>query len=258
MSLENLAKIHGEDVSAIPVAIKNESSGGYYVHLPGDYQGLVSHFSISYVDKEGKRCKKDIPGATAKFAGLKLVVFKDPEKQLIDNTLTFDQKEDYGRLNYNIFIPLDGDKQWQNIRVFNSFTSNNLPEANVIQGKKNEEDVHLGNIPLYYGCPIKWEIIAGKKEDSRFHQEVVLLDNQTLTEELLTKRKAVADGINAKLDAYLEQLKAENKAKKETDKGKAPVSDAPDPDDFTAGLGIPNVNADAAASPNDKSDDLPY
>lgn len=247
MSLADLAKIHGEDVSDISAPIKNESSGGYYVHKVGKYQGLISHFSVTYADKEGKRCKKEVPGATPKFAGLKIVVLRDPEKQLIDNNLSFAEGEDYGRMNYNVYVPLDPEKQWQNVRVLKSFTSNNLPEASVVQGKKNEEDMHLNNIPLYYGCPVEWEMIAGKKEDSRFHQDLTLLDNQTLTEELLKKRKAITDNINAKLDAYLEKLKVESKAKKDAGKNEAPASTAPDPDTFQEDL-IPKDNA---AAPND-------
>jgi len=252
-TFEELQGAHGEDLSGI-ATVHNESSGGFYSHLPGEYSGIVSKLTVTYKDIEGKKCEKNIPGAKPAFAGLKLIIVKDPEKQLIDNSLNIDFKEDFGRLNYNIYLSLDPEKQWQNVRLLKDFVCNNLPEADIIQGKKNDEDVHIANLPLYYGTPVKWEIIAGKKNaDSRYIQNIELLDHQTLTKDLITKRKAVADSINAKLDEHLEKLKEERKAKKDSEgaSGHAEESSAIDASSFMDGLGIPSYPANPAASPND-------
>jgi hypothetical protein len=255
-----LQGMHGEDVSSLTPII-NQSTGGFYTHLPGDYSGIISKMSITYKDMEGKKCKPDVAGAKPAFAGLKLIIIKDPEKQLVDSSLNIDEKDDYGRFTYNIYLALDPEKQWQNVRLLKDFTSNNIPEADVVQGKKNEEQIFLANLPLYYGCPVKWEIVVGKKEDSRYIQDILLQDHQTLTKELITKRKAIADGINAKLDAYLVKIQEERKAAKAAKEAggagsEAEESQAQDSTTFMdnmGGLGIPNPDA----SPND-TDGGPY
>lgn len=240
-NLTDLAAVHGEDVSGIG-PIQNVG-GGYYTHLIGEYQGLVSKFSITYKDKEGKKCKKDKPGATPAFAGLKLVILKDPEKGLVDNSLQLVGKEDIGRHIYNVYISLEPDKQFANVINLKDFTSNNLPEADVVQGKKNEEQIYLANLPLFYGCPIKWELIQGKKDDARYSKNILLVDHQTLTQELLKKRKAITDQINATIDTRLEEIQAQRKAEKDKSAGEGTPSEAVDTETFQDSLDIPSVDA---------------
>lgn len=239
-----LAKMRGEEVESLG-PIKNE---GYKRHVfkPGFYQGLVSTFSITYKDREGKKCEKDTPGATPAFAGLRLIIVKDTDGVLIDNNLNFDKnvKDIYSKMNYFVYLSLDPKQQWVNVKLLKDFTTNNIPEASVIQGKDGEEDIYMSNITLYYGCPVSWDIIEGKKEDVRYIQNLTLIDHQTLTPDLIKQRKAVVDSINAKMDIFLKELKAQREKEKKDKAAESPASDA---DTILDGIPTPN----GAQSPND-------
>lgn len=223
-----------EGVSGITKPLHNKSV--YYNYVLGDYQGLLSKFSIQYLDKEKKKCKPDTPGAYVGYGTLRIIIFKDPEGQLIGNDLALPETEPYGRLVFTQYIPVEEIHQWRNVRLLSDLTYNNLPDASIIQGKKSQEEVHLANLTFFLGSPVKFSISnTDKNEDARFLTDLELLDHATLTKETLDKRKQIIGTLEASLNAYLERLKKESKKDENV-----PESDAENPDDFMPD-GVPNV-----------------
>ena len=230
-----------QDAGVEDLGIGNEgiqnTGFSYYEHLVGEgYQAIVGKLIVTHIDRDGKKAEKKIEGVT-KIGSVRaeLMIIKDPEMQLVNEKMEFPADIPYGRLIFNQFVSLEGDKQWANVRAFIDFTVNGQPEAAVIQGKKNEEQVFVNNIQLYYGCPCSFTVEAGKKEGQRFIKSgsLKLSDHTTLTQDLLKKRKGIADSLKAKLSLYLDTQKEKNKAsKKEED----PTPSAPVQDSFLDGV----------------------
>lgn len=215
-----------EDLGLGSEGIKNTGTT-YYEHLLGDYQALIGKVIVTLKDKEDKKCEKGTPGAVIGTIRVQLLVIKDPEARLVDDSLNFAEDIPYGRLIFNQFIPHDPNMQWVNVRSFADFTINGMEEAAVIQGKKNEEQVFVNNLQLFYGTFCTFTIEAGtKKPGSRFitSGSLKLSDHSTLNEELMTKRKALADKLTNKLELHLEtQKKKKDAISKESAEPSAPI-----------------------------------
>jgi hypothetical protein len=223
-----LAGQFGVDTGDIGITKPLQNKSAYYEYALGSYQGLLSKLTEAYINKEKKKCKKGDPGATLSHGTLRIIIFKDPEKVLIGSDLALPE-EPYGRLVFSQYIPLDENRQWQNVRLLSDLTYNGLPQADIIQGKKGQEEVHLANLVFFAGAPIKFDIVNSEKNpDSRFIANLELLDHATLTKETLDKRKQIVGTLETSLQAYLERLKKEN-AKKSDEP--AP-SDADNPEEF--------------------------
>ncbi len=206
-----------EDLGLNQKGIENTGTA-FYEHLVGDYQAIVGKLNVKIVDKEGKECEKGTPGQKIKSVTLKLMVTKDPEMQLVDREMNFPDKVPYGRLIFTQYVTIDPNKQWQNIGLFSDFTSNGLPEASVVQGEKNSEQIFPHNLQYFFGCPCEFTVTTGTKNPaSRFigKETLKLMDHVLITTDLLKKRKAVANALDAKLAVYLADQKAKSNVKKE-------------------------------------------
>lgn len=206
-----------EDLGLNQKGIENTGTA-FYEHLVGNYQAIVGKLNVKIVDREGKECEKGSPGAKIKSVTLKLMVTKDPEMQLVDKDMKFPDNVPYGRLIFTQYVTIDPNKQWQNIGLFSDFTSNGLPEASVVQGEKNSEQIFPHNLQYFFGCPCEFTVTAGSKNlASRFIERgsLKLMDHALITTDLLKKRKAVASALDAKLAVYLADQKAKSNAKKE-------------------------------------------
>jgi hypothetical protein len=230
---------------AIPdenLSLKNEG-GGYYEYLPGDYVGLIGRFNLSYVNKEKKKCEKGEAGATLSHANLHVLVVKDPEKSIFDTSFQVpknDKTIPYGRMVYNIYIPLISDRQWQNVNLFKDFTFNGKPELSVISGDKGSESVNLALLSLFVGIPVQFTLEAGTKQGSRFIKKdsFLLKDHQFPTKDLFDRRGKLIDSVFAQLAAILEEAK--KKRDSESAGEKVPLSDAANPEDYMGDYTVPS------------------
>jgi len=220
-----------DDIGLPEEPLKNLSRG-FYKHPTGDYAGLVGKSKIQFLDREKKKVERGTAGAVAGYGGLQLIILKNPEGTLIDNTFKLPPDTDYSKFIYNIYLPLELDRQWQNVRSFAAFTFNGHPEFDIISGKQSEEEVNLTKLQLFYGYPVTFTIIEGKKEGSRFieNYSLQLIDHE-LEKAKVASRKTVTDSIYTQLDILL----AESRAKREANSNggtDATPSSAESPDSF--------------------------
>lgn len=240
--VKNLAAQFGVELpdTGVPEKIKNEGGGGFYEHKVGKYQALIGDFKVQFVNKEGEKCERGTPGSKPAYGMLRFLIIRDPDGQIFGSSFKIPENVPYGRMVYNQYIPLEAGSQWQNVGLFSDFTVNDNPQLNIIQGEKNNEDVYLNNLVLFYGAPVQFELEQGKKSRYIARNSLVLLDH-TLTKELIQKRKVLMDSILSKVDQVAEKERAERESKKKenkTDEGRsAAVSDAEDPDDFLGDFG---------------------
>lgn len=244
--VKNLASQFGVDMpdTGVPTKIKNEG-GGFYEHKVGKYQALVADFRVQFVNKEGDKCERGTPGSKPAYGMLRFLIVRDPDGQVFDNSFKIPENVPYGRMVYNQYIPLEAERQWQNVGLLKDFTINGNEQLNIVQGEKNNEDIYLNNLVLFYGAPIQFELEQGKKASSRYisRDSLILLDHN-LTKELVQKRKALMDSVLTKVEQVAEKEKAEREAKKnenKTDDGRAAAeSEAENPDDFLGDFGQPD------------------
>jgi hypothetical protein len=208
----------GNSAEQMPAEIQDQlnqeviNSFSFYVNEEGEHKALISGLRLHYKNDDKKKCLKDDPGAKLSGASLRLIVVKDPSKQLLGKDLLINGEEDLGRLTFNQYISLKEEDQWKHVRTFADFTINNMPEAGIVQeaGKK----VAINNIPLFVGIPVIFQIVAGKKEDSRYAENFMLQDHTTLTKELVTKRQDMIEAIEAQLSIRQEAEKVKRDAEK--------------------------------------------
>jgi len=231
--LANEFGLQTEDLGLSTEPLKN-LGGGYYEHLLGDYIGLVGRLKIQFVDREGKKAEKGTAGAVAGYGGLQLLIMKNPEVTLIDNTFKLPTDTEYSKFIFNQYVTLEADRQWQNVQRLSDFVFNDHPELAVISGKRNEEEINLTNLQFYYGYPVKFTLEEGKKKGGRYISKgsLELLDHE-ITKEKIATRKTVTNSLYSQLDALLEIAKAKRDTEKAEGGGTdATPSSAESPDSF--------------------------
>jgi hypothetical protein len=227
----DLMNEHGEELSPeLQEKLTTDVVAMFYTHEVGEYKALFSELRFHYKDADKKKCEPDKPGAKLTGASARFILLADPKDRLILDGLKIDDSKDLGRLTYNHYISLKEEDQWKHAKTFADFIINEMPEAGIVQegGKK----LLLQNLQLFVGIPVTFEIVAGKKETSRFSNNFLLQDHATLTREKIEKRKGIIKGLEEQLKVYSDRLAAERLAKTEAGGGAPPVEEAKSDDDF--------------------------
>jgi len=215
--------------------IENESTFEYFTHKAGEYTGLVGELDIYYQnadkkvkDKDGKRYTKDTPGCTPKFAQLPIYIVKDEDgSKLINDNFEIAPATPFGKFCYRHYIPLEGEKQFQNKAAFKTFVVDGKPETAVVADADSKEfKVRLGLLAIYYGAPVKLLFEQGTKDPSKsFLKELTLL-NANITKDVLAARKDSMVKILKAADDLLESEKAQREANRKEKKDKPVAVDA--------------------------------
>jgi hypothetical protein len=151
--------------------LNQEVTGGYYVNEVGKYKAIFAGLRFHYKNADNKKCEKDVAGARLTGASGRFIVIQDPELTLIKEGMKIDDTQDLGRLVFNDYISLKAEDTWKHARKFADFMINGMEEANIVQ--KNGKELKLQNLQLFVGIAVTFEIVAGKKEGSRFMNDLL-------------------------------------------------------------------------------------
>lgn len=247
-SLGDLAKMMEIDVPQSDLEDEGIKNTGFtfYQHKPGNYVALLGMLGdaiyVKEVDGKKKKFAEPEAGAIKSYSMLPMMIIEDPEGKLVDETFTPLPDITYGRIIWQQYCSLLGDKQFGNKRLFASLRYDNLPQLDIVQGSNNDYNLKLELLKhFYYGAPVTFTLDkATASKGVWIVEDTLTLRNPVLTKEALAKRKLVAGTLWEKIQAIKEAEEAERKAKK-TDIGAEsmiPKEDTPSTDSMLSDGGF--------------------
>ena len=214
-NFEALLQNAGFDVPDVSVVNTGETFE-FFKHCKGNYSAVVGNFNVDYVDVEGKKCKRSDVGAKRKdFGMLDLILTKTPDNHGFRNgKFEIEQGQQYGEFIFKLYVPFQGDRQFQNKNFFDTFRIAGAPSTAVIQpGVTDKEFVFNATaLGFYRGAPVSFEIKISDKGNA-YVVNLQLQDNLLTTEKFQSRNK-ILDEVYAKLNALREVEKEQRKANK--------------------------------------------
>lgn len=223
--MQELLGKYGQEIAVDPIT----NTGTVFYKFPeGHYHALVGDLHITYKNAENNKCEKNDPGAQAAFGMQEFIIIVDPSgKRFVDeNGKVVDA--DYGAYIWRQYIPLEGEKQWQNKNVYDSFYIDGEDVSVIKEDGSGNYDVRLAYAALYVGIRCTFEIKVSAK-GTTFMVDLALGEHN-LNKDLLEKRKALV----ANLHKQIADRKPEKKV--ETKEEAKPVEDVKSADDLLSNL----------------------
>jgi len=234
-NLDDVAKSMGIDLPADILQDEGIVNTGFtfFQHKPGNYVGLIGMLGdpIWVKEVEGKKKKFTEPeaGAIKSYCMLPIMLIEDPEGKLVDDTFTPLPDIPYGRIVWQQYISLLGEKQFGNKRLFSQLRYQNLPQLDIVQGNDSDYSIKLELLKhFYFGAPVTFTLDkAAASKGVWIVEDTLQLRKPELTKEAIEKRKVVGSSLWTKIQGLKEAEDAERKAKKaeSSAEGMAPVAD---------------------------------
>lgn len=235
MELGDLAKNMGIE---LPDALNTDkgivnTGFSFYKHKLGSYVGLMGElgdvvYTVEGENNKRKKVEEGTAGAVATYRMLQIMLLEDPDGKLIDENFNLLPDITYGRATWSQYIPLAGNRQYNNKRLFNSLAYEGVPQLNIIQGGDTDFVVKLDLIKhFYFGAPVNFNVTTSETSKSVWIEEgsLVLRNAKTISKELIQKRTQIANSLKESLAALRE---AEEAARKEKEKENAGSAMSPD------------------------------